>query len=61
MKAFILEKKRVPTSVCMECIQNNLKTHTKPAALEAGKQKEKECKMFTFYNKKSGTHFFFFF
>lgn len=32
-------KKWVPTSVCMECIQNDLKTHTKPAASEGGKQK----------------------
>ena len=34
-------KKWVPTSVCMECIQNDLKIHTKPAAWEGWKQKEK--------------------
>lgn len=34
-------KKCVPTSVCKECIQNDVKIHTKPLALEAGRQKEK--------------------
>lgn len=40
MKAFVLEKNVYP-HLCMECIQNDVKIHTKPSALEAGRQKEK--------------------
>ena len=40
MKAFVLEKNVYP-HLCRECIHNDVKIHTKPSALEAGRQKEK--------------------